>query len=211
MTRSAQPQLAPFKKPFIALARPASRMPPHRPAARMPLPRRAARILTPVDTKAALKKAEDAHYEAEEKKEKRAKQIAVTKAQEILTAAKDTLRVTKALEAKKKAEKDMIPDTEGRKLAAIEQHNDAGAKFADANDAHVAATAAHKDALANAQEGGRRRRRKTRRKRRKSKHRRRKRHTKKRKRNTKRRKKHTKRRRRSRRRGMQTLPRHCLE
>ena len=209
MTGSAQQQLAPFKKRFMPLPRPASRMPPHRPKSRMPLPRpaaimplprRAARILTPVDTKAALKKAEDAHYEAEEKKEKRAKQIAVTKAQETLTAAKDKVRVTKALEAKKKAEKDMIPDTEGRKLAAIEQHNDAGAKFADANDAHLVAIAAHKDALANAQEGGRRRRRKTRRKRRKSKHRRRKRHTKKRKRNTKRRKIHTKRRRRSRRR-----------
>jgi len=152
-----------------------------------------ARRPAPVNTKAALDKAQREHYAAEDAKELKDKHDAVTKTQKKVAAAAAAEQVTKNVKAQKKAAMDIVPDHHD-KTPVIDQHNDAVGDHEDAKDKHHQAKKDHEEAKAAVKQAGGRRRRHTRPKRRKSKHRRRKRHTKKH-----RRKRHTKKRRRKRR------------
>ena len=164
------------------------------PAVRPPVVRRT----EPVNTQAALDKAQTAHYAAEDAKERKKKLNTVIKTQKKLATASTELQEAKVLEAQKKVAKDIVPNHHD-KTQVIKEHNVAVGDRKDAKDKQVQAKKKHDEAKAAVQAGGRRRH--TRHKRR-TKRRRRKRHTKKhRKRHTKKhRKRHTKKRRRSRRR-----------
>jgi len=166
------------------------------PAVRPPVVRRT----EPVNTQAALDKAQTAHYAAEDAKERKKKLNTVIKTQKKLATASTELQEAKVLEAQKKVAKDIVPNHHD-KTQVIKEHNVAVGDRKDAKDKQVQAKKKHDEAKAAVQAGGRRRH--TRHKRRKSKHRRHKRRTKRRrrKRHTKKhRKRHTKKRRRSRRR-----------
>ena len=181
------------RRPFVNLKKfISSKIPAVRPAV--------VRRTEPVNTQAALDKAQTAHYAAEDAKERKKKHDAVIKTQKKLATASTELQAAKVLEAQKKVAKDTVPNHH-EKTQLIEEHNVAVGDRKDAKDNQDQAKKEHEKAKAAVQAGGRRRH--TRRKRRKSKHRRHKRRTKKhrRKRHTKKhRKRHTKKRRRSRRR-----------
>ena len=148
----------------------------------------------PVNTKAALDKAQREHYAAEDAKELKDKHNAVIKTQKQVAATAAKVQTTKIVKNQKKAAMDIVPDHHD-KAQVIKEHTAAVGDHKDAKDNHKQAKDDHQVAkTAVKQAGGRRRRRYTRPKRRKSKHRRRKRHTKKH-----RRKRHTKKRRRKRR------------
>jgi len=183
-------------KPFVNLGKFISKIPTvARPVVRRPVP---------VNTKAALDAAQKAHYAAEDTKEYKKKQDAVTKTQKKLATASTELKAATVVEAQKKVAMDIVPNyhdkTDHHGTNIIKEHEVAERKLIDAKDDLDQAKKDHQ-AAKTAIKGGRRRRRHTRPKRRKSKHRRKRQTKKRRKRQTKkRRKRQTKKRRRSRRR-----------